>query len=428
MAFLLFFQLLLASLVAAQTNHIIHGFEYYGCVNITSDQFSAFVNFPAGFTPEQCESACTGFDYAAAFPDGCRCGRNIVSLPKVDEAICSNPCGGNTFYGFCGFSDATCSYANVYRACDDFPSDPNTPAPSSPGSPYPPGSNPPGASPPGSNTLFSYPPVSYFSTLATPSTAPTTYLTVRLPTVTRTLKLATKSTEVVVHTVPPGGLSTSCASEHDHTPAPSLPPIEGAPTGPIVVVQTVYVHKPAESSSSLQGYDTVQDDPPAGTLQGVPPVATQPGATTLVVPTLTVVEASTLWPSQGQSTVTVAYPPQTAATGSTLWPPQGQSTVTVVFPPQTAATETTLWPPQGQTTTLVPYADPADPIASAPGNAGNATISASREVPEFRTIMPDDPPASATQIVPAVVTTAQAHRVNAGMAGAIAMAFMAVGI
>ncbi|KAH9238430.1 hypothetical protein K456DRAFT_48704 [Colletotrichum gloeosporioides 23] len=69
MAFLLFFQLLLASLVAAQTNHIIHGFEYYGCVNITSDQFSAFVNFPAGFTPEQCESACTGFDYAAAFPE-----------------------------------------------------------------------------------------------------------------------------------------------------------------------------------------------------------------------------------------------------------------------------------------------------------------------------------------------------------------------
>ncbi|KAI8170269.1 hypothetical protein K4K49_004951 [Colletotrichum sp. SAR 10_70] len=339
MSLLLFFQLLLASLVAAQTNHIIHGFEYYGCVNITSDQFSAFVNFPAGFTPEQCESACTGFDYAAAFPDGCRCGRNIASLPKVDEAICSNPCGGNTFYGFCGFSDATCSYANVYQACDDFPSDPNTPAPSSPGSPYPPGSNPPGASPPGSNTLFSYPPVSYFSTLATPSTAPATYLTVRLPTITRTLKLATKSTAVVVHTVPPGGLSTSCSWEHDHTPAPSLPPIEGAPTGPIVVVQTVYVHKPAESSSGLQGYDTVQGDPPA-----------------------------------------------------------------------------------------VPYADPADPIASAPGNAGNATISASREVPEFRTIMPDDPAASATQIVPAVVTTAQAHRVNAGMAGAIAMAFMAVGI
>ncbi|KAI8274421.1 hypothetical protein K4K60_009705 [Colletotrichum sp. SAR11_57] len=372
MSLFLFFQLLLASLVAAQTNHIIHGFEYYGCVNITSDQFSAFVNFPAGFTPEQCESACTGFDYAAAFPDGCRCGRNIASLPKVDEAICSNPCGGNTFYGFCGFSDATCSYANVYQACDDFPSDPDTPAPSSPGSPYPPGSNPPGASPPGSNTLFSYPPVSYFSTLSTPSTAPTTYLTVRLPTVTRTLKLATKSTAVVVHTVPPGGLSTSCSWEHDHTPAPSLP-IEGAPTGPIVV-QTVYVHKPAESSSGLQGYDTVQGDPPAGTLQGVPPVATQPGATTPVMPTLTVEETSTLWPSQ------------------------------------------------------VPYADPADPIASAPGNAGNATISASREVPEFRTIMPDDPAASATQIVPAVVTTAQAHRVNAGMAGAIAMAFMAVGI
>ncbi|KAK2767877.1 twinfilin-1 [Colletotrichum kahawae] len=415
----LLFQLLLASIVAAQANHVIHGFEYYGCVNITSDQFGAVVNFPAGFTPEQCESACTGFDYAAAFPDGCRCGRNIASLPKVAESICSNPCGGNTFLGFCGFNDATCSYANVYRACDDFPSDPNAPAPSSPGSPYPPGSNPPGASPPGSNTLFSYPPVSYLSTLVNPSTPATTYLTVRLPTVTRTFKLATKSTQVVVHTVPPGGLSTSCAWEHDHTPAPSLPPFQGVPTGPIVIVQTVYVHKPAESSSGLEGYDTVQGDPPAGTLQGVPPAATQPTATT---------ETSTLWPSQGQSTVTIAYPPQTAATESTLWPPQGQSTVTVVFPPQTAATETTLWPPQGQPTTLVPYADPADPIASAPGNVGNATISASREVPEFRTILPDDPPASATQIVPAVVTTAQAHRVNAGMAGAIAMAFMAVGI
>ncbi|KAF6811550.1 twinfilin-1 [Colletotrichum sojae] len=316
--------LAMGAMVAAQASHVIHGFEYFGCVNITSDKFGASVGFPTAYTPEQCQSACTGFKYAAAFADGCRCGRNIESfLSKVEESFCGNPCNGDASFGFCGVSSPSgCSYANVYEACAEFPA-------------------PPAATGP----------------VASDPVAPTTYTTIRLPTVTRTLKLATKAT-VVVHTVTQGSVVTSCPLDHDHTTVPS--PADPSPTAPAVVVQTVVVNVPPRSPGSpgLQGYDSIQSGPPVAT---APPVETAPG------------------------------PQPSASTGLSL-------------------------------TTLVPYADP--PVTSSPRNATITT--SSPEGPEFRTILPEDP--SSTVIVPAVVTTAQAHRVNAGIAGVIAAAVVAAGI
>ncbi|KAF6820085.1 twinfilin-1 [Colletotrichum plurivorum] len=332
--------LAMGAMVAAQASHAIHGFEYFGCVNITSDKFVASVGFPAAYTPEQCESACTGFKYAAAFADGCRCARNIESfLSKVDESFCGNPCNGDASFGYCGFSSSSgCSYANVYEACAEFPAPPAVTGPA-----------------------------------ASDPVAPTTYTTIRLPTVTRTLKLATKAT-VVVHTITQGSVVTSCPLEHDHTTVPS--PADPSPTAPAVVVQTVVVNVPPQGSPGspgspgssgspdspgspgLQGYGSIQSGPPVAT---APPAETAPG------------------------------PQPSASTGLSL-------------------------------TTLVPYADP--PVTSSPSNATITT--SSPEGPEFRTILPEDP--SATVIVPAVVTTAQAHRVNAGIAGVIVAAVVAAGI
>ncbi|KAF9873076.1 hypothetical protein CkaCkLH20_09586 [Colletotrichum karsti] len=359
--------ILMASMVAAQANHVIHGFEYFGCVNASAANFVAFVGFPSAFTPEQCQSACMGFDQAAAFADGCRCGRNLENLAKVDESFCANPCNGNANFGFCGFNSATCSYANVYQACDEFPSAPTLPA----------------SNPPASYTLATDP-------AASPASPLITYSTVKLPTITRTLKLATRST-LVVHTVAAGGQSSSCTLDDDHTPAPSLPAISGVPTAPIVVVQTVYVHMPPKSSAGSQNCDNLQSDPT---------VAPQPPAET------------TLWP------------PQTAS-GSLQADPSVAT--------QTPA-ESTLWPPQTVTKSLssislMPYGDPPVPVPVGSGLVpSNATITTSPDGPMFRTILPEDPAGTATEIVPAVVTTAQAHRINAGMAGVMAMAFVAVGI
>ncbi|KAK1585480.1 uncharacterized protein LY79DRAFT_518816 [Colletotrichum navitas] len=233
--------LLLASMVSAQVSHVIHGFEYVGCVSVTSDKFNAFVNFGRAYTPEECQSACTGRNYAAAFPDGCRCGSSLVSFPLIDESLCSKACTSDPKFGFCGFSNSEgCSYANVYKACNE-----NTFLPSSsllPGGP------------------------------ASTETAPSiTFITIQLPTITRTRKLATKST-VVIHTVTPGdGVSNiPCNSDYDRPPA-TLTKV--TPSSRTIAVQTVVIHVPPKSASvsGLQTYGSVQLDPPVAT---VPPAET----------------------------------------------------------------------------------------------------------------------------------------------------------
>ncbi|KDN70622.1 hypothetical protein CSUB01_04483 [Colletotrichum sublineola] len=228
-------------MVAAQASHIIHGFEYVGCVSVAPDKFNAFVSFSRAYTPEECQSACIGRNYAAAFPDGCRCGSSSVSFSILDESLCSKACTSDAKLGFCGYSNSEgCSYANVYKACGE-------------------------KTPPSSSALIP-------GGLASTDTAPSiTFTTIQLPTITRTMKLASKST-VVIHTVTPddGGPNTPCTSGYDVPPATQTIVI---PSSRSIAVQTVVVHVPPKSASisGLQSYGSVQLDPPVTT---VPPAET----------------------------------------------------------------------------------------------------------------------------------------------------------
>ncbi|KAK1967056.1 hypothetical protein LY78DRAFT_669313 [Colletotrichum sublineola] len=218
---ILIISLLLSTMVAAQASHIIHGFEYVGCVSVAPDKFNAFVSFSRAYTPEECQSACIGRNYAAAFPD--------------------KACTSDAKLGFCGYSNSEgCSYANVYKACGE-------------------------KTPPSSSALIP-------GGLASTDTAPSiTFTTIQLPTITRTMKLASKST-VVIHTVTPddGGPNTPCTSGYDVPPATQTIVI---PSSRSIAVQTVVVHVPPKSASisGLQSYGSVQLDPPVTT---VPPAET----------------------------------------------------------------------------------------------------------------------------------------------------------
>ncbi|OHE94178.1 hypothetical protein CORC01_10516 [Colletotrichum orchidophilum] len=330
--------LLLAALVAAQANHVIYGFEYLGCVSVTSDKFDAFVDFGRGYTPEQCQSACTGRNYAATFPDGCRCGSSLKSFPVVNEALCSNSCNGDTSLGQCGFSNPpTCSYANLYKACNEMPP-PSTPSPAGP-APTGPDGNDPGPD--------------------------ITYSTIRLPPVTRTVKLATRST-VIVQTNTPGGdgLTTSC-TVLTGTPTTLMPT---SPSAPTVVVQTVVVHvPPTRSTPGLQSYGSLQSDPPVAT---APPVA--------------------------PSAETYTNPPQST-------------------------------PSSPSVTSLTPYDDPPV-LVPPPGNVTIPVTTSTPQVPMFQTlILTDDPPAATATSTPAVVTQSSAHRLMAGCVGIVAGLLIAMG-
>ncbi|KXH69102.1 hypothetical protein CSAL01_01464 [Colletotrichum salicis] len=291
--------LLLAAMVAAQANHVIYGFEYLGCVSVTSDKFDAFVDFGKGYTPEQCQSACTGRNYAATFPD----------------------------------------YANVYKACNEMPS----PSAPSPAGPAPTG---PGGSDPGPDI---------------------TYSTIRLPPITRTVKLATRST-VIIQSVTPGGdgLTTSCTvlSGIPTTLSPA------SPSAPTVVIQTVVVHVPPTSTPGLQSYGSIQSNPPMATAPPAAPV-----------------------------TETYTNPSR---------------------PPQTT-------PSDPGVTSLTPYDDPPVVVPS----LGNVTIPVATSTPDgpmFQTlILTDDPPAATATSTPAIVTQSPAQRLTVGGFGVIAGALIAMG-
>ncbi|TQN72535.1 hypothetical protein CSHISOI_02988 [Colletotrichum shisoi] len=305
MSILVTILLLLVAMAASQVNHAIHGFEYVGCVSVTSDKFNAFVNFGTAYTPEECQSACTGRNYAAAFPDGCRCGSSLESFPTVEESLCSNPCNGDWNFGFCGYSNSEgCSYANVYKACDG-----NTPVPFSNPIPGGPASTEP---------------------------VPTiTFSTIRLPTVTRTLKLATKST-IVIHTVTPGngGLTTSCTLIDDIPPAA---PTADAPSSPIVVVQTVVVHVPPKSISSpgWQSSDSIQVDPPVATLPPAetPVIPSQPTTSSLSLTGLVPYDPSPAVSIPGNITLPDATPTPEGPMFQTLIMPDDPPTTTATFTP-----------------------------------------------------------------------------------------------
>ncbi|KAK1462037.1 hypothetical protein CMEL01_14004 [Colletotrichum melonis] len=291
--------LLVAVMVAAQANHVISGFEYLGCVSVTSDKFDAFVDFGKGYTPEQCQSACTGRNYAATFPD----------------------------------------YANVYKACNEMPL-PSDPSPAGPASTGPIGNDP------GSDI---------------------TYSTIRLPPITRTVKLATRSI-VIIQSVTPGsdGLTTSC-TVLSGTPTTLAP---ASPSAPTVVVQTVIVHVPPKSTPGLQSYGSVQSDPPVATA-----------------------------------------------------PPGAPMTETYTNP--SSPSQTT--PSDPDVTSLTSYDNP--PVAVPP--PGNVTVPVATSTPDgpmFQTlILTDDPPAATATSTPAVVTQSPAQRLTVSGIGIVVGVLIAMG-
>ncbi|KAK2047261.1 hypothetical protein LZ31DRAFT_161481 [Colletotrichum somersetense] len=297
--------LLLATMVAAQASHVVHGFEYVGCVSVTPDKFNASVSFGRAYTPEECQSACTGRNYAAAFPDGCRCGSSLVNFPMVDEFLCSKACTSDAKSGFCGYSNSEgCSYANVYRACGE-------------------------KTPPASSILV---PGGSASTEIAPSI---TFTTIQLPTITRTLKLASKST-VVIHTVTPGngGISTPCTSGYGSPPA-TLTAI--VPSSRSIAVQTVVVHMPPESVSipGLQSYGSVQLDPPAATVPPgeTPVIASQPTVSSLSLTNLVPYDPIPAVSVPGNTTMLVATSTPEGPMFQTLVIPDDPSAITATFTP-----------------------------------------------------------------------------------------------
>ncbi|EFQ26940.1 uncharacterized protein GLRG_02111 [Colletotrichum graminicola M1.001] len=157
-------------------------------------------------------------------------------------------CISDAKFGFCGYSNSEgCSYANMYKACDE-------------------------------KTLLSSSSLLPGGPESTETAPSITFTTIQLPTITRTRKLATKST-IVIHTVTPGGgaSNTPCNSDYDTPPATLT---EVTPSSRTIVVQTVVVHVPPKSASvsGLQSYGSVQLNPTVATVPpaDTPVMASQP--------------------------------------------------------------------------------------------------------------------------------------------------------
>ncbi|KAL5612673.1 hypothetical protein BROUX41_004232 [Berkeleyomyces rouxiae] len=113
----------LITAVSAQSQYVISGFKYDGCVEIHPEDFDVTYAHPAGGrTPEDCQYICRGFSYVGVFNDVCRCGNAIGEINRQDEAVCNNPCKGDQSLGWCGAAGPTCDkYANLYCATSTQP-------------------------------------------------------------------------------------------------------------------------------------------------------------------------------------------------------------------------------------------------------------------------------------------------------------------
>jgi hypothetical protein len=60
--------LLWAGRALAQDNHAIDGFTYRGCVHITSPATHEVPLDAGNCTPEACQKACAGYQFAAVYP------------------------------------------------------------------------------------------------------------------------------------------------------------------------------------------------------------------------------------------------------------------------------------------------------------------------------------------------------------------------
>ncbi|KAM0452907.1 hypothetical protein ACHAO4_005326 [Trichoderma viride] len=86
-----------------QTLHSYGSFSYQGCSSIDSSCFgNALVFSDSRLTPEACQRACQGHQFAALLPDSCRCGDDANGVQPTDESKCDYPCMGDSTLGMCG--------------------------------------------------------------------------------------------------------------------------------------------------------------------------------------------------------------------------------------------------------------------------------------------------------------------------------------
>lgn len=117
----------------AQSPHSIPGFKYTGCSTIDISCFGDPIIFPDGcVTPEACQRACEGFQFAALLNEyiffplmfrsisnifrECRCGNDSSAVTSQDESKCDHACQNNPLIGCCGNScpEENPGTANVY--------------------------------------------------------------------------------------------------------------------------------------------------------------------------------------------------------------------------------------------------------------------------------------------------------------------------
>ncbi|PKK45484.1 hypothetical protein CI102_10690 [Trichoderma harzianum] len=89
--------------VISQVTHNTGEFSYQGCSSIDPACFGEPIGLPNGpLTPETCQLACRGHQFAALLPDCCRCGDDPNGVHPTDEAKCDYPCMGDSTRGMCG--------------------------------------------------------------------------------------------------------------------------------------------------------------------------------------------------------------------------------------------------------------------------------------------------------------------------------------
>ncbi|KHN99741.1 twinfilin-1 [Metarhizium album ARSEF 1941] len=92
-----------AATVLAQADHAIDSFAYQGCSSVDMSCFTPPVLLnDEPTTPEMCQRACQGHQFAALFPADCRCGDDANVIKALDERACNNPCLGDPKHGMCG--------------------------------------------------------------------------------------------------------------------------------------------------------------------------------------------------------------------------------------------------------------------------------------------------------------------------------------
>ncbi|PHH86909.1 hypothetical protein CDD83_9587 [Cordyceps sp. RAO-2017] len=79
--------------VAAQAMHCVDGFTYVGCSAINLSCFGSPIVLPGGrLTPQACQEACQGHQWAALLPGACHCGEDARAVRAVAESECNYLC------------------------------------------------------------------------------------------------------------------------------------------------------------------------------------------------------------------------------------------------------------------------------------------------------------------------------------------------